>query len=199
MIVLHGRGDSLKPFRFFNEELKVKNINYLLLNANRKYLDGFSWYGEPPFQERGVVRNRQRLLRLLEELRLKGWRSERIFLLGFSQGGLVCSDLALNYEAPFAGVISVSSYFHFFSNWRRKLSAVSRKTPWLFIHGANDDVLSYKETFFGYQKIREAGIQAEWHLLMKEHVMVEEDYKIIRPWLKKRLAARRVLKSSRSS
>jgi phospholipase/carboxylesterase len=187
MIVLHGRGDSLKPFRFFDEELKIRNINYLLLNANRKYLDGFSWYSDPPNQANSVVKNRNRLIQLLDELRGWGWSSKNIFLLGFSQGGLVSADLAMTYDQAFAGIISVSSYFHFFSNWRRRLNCKNIKTPWLFIHGTKDDVLPWKETYYGYQKIRQAGLSADWHLLEKDHVMIEEDYKIIRPWIRRRL------------
>ncbi len=187
VVVLHGRGDSLKPFRFFNEELKIHHVNYLLLNANRKYLDGFTWYAEPPFQEQSVLKNRQRMFSLLEELHGWGWKNRNIFLLGFSQGGLVSADLALSYEQGFAGVISVSSYFHFFSNWRKRLQLASKKTPWLFIHGSDDDVLPWRETYFGYQKLKEAGFQADWHLLQKKHVMIEDDYKIIRPWLRARV------------
>jgi len=39
MIVLHGRGDSIKPFAKFDEELQIPEMNYLLLNAPRKFLD----------------------------------------------------------------------------------------------------------------------------------------------------------------
>lgn len=186
MIVLHGRGDSLKPFRFFNEELKVRNINYLLLNANRKYLDGFSWYAEPPFQDQSVLKNRKRMFQLLDELHGWGWKNRQIFLLGFSQGGLVSADLALNYPQAFAGVISISSYFHFFSNWRAQLQPAAKKTPWLFIHGSDDDVLSWRETKFGAEKLIDAGFKIDWHLLDKKHVMIEEDYRIIRPWVRAR-------------
>ena len=128
------------------------------------------------------------MIQLLDELHVWGWRNHNIFLLGFSQGGLVSADLALNYDQAFAGVISVSSYFHFFSNWRSKLNRKNLRTPWLFTHGSQDDVLPWRETHYGYQKIREAGFQADWCLLEKRHVMIEEDYKIIRPWLRKKIS-----------
>ncbi|MFN8945041.1 MAG: alpha/beta hydrolase, partial [Pseudobdellovibrionaceae bacterium] len=131
MIVLHGRGDSLKPFRFFDEELKVADLNYLLLNANRRYLSGFSWYGEPPFQAQGVLKSRQRLFDLLSELDRNGFSSRHIFLLGFSQGALMCSDLGMHYPKRFAGIVSVSGYFYFFSKWKAALTKDSLKTPWL--------------------------------------------------------------------
>src|SRR5690606_33027145 len=54
MIVLHGKGDSLRPFREFHRELRLSKLNLLLLNAPRKYLSGYSWYGDPPFQKFAV-------------------------------------------------------------------------------------------------------------------------------------------------
>ena len=50
MIVLHGKGDSLRPFKDFNSELDLPNMNFLLLNAPKKFLDGYSWYGDPPYK-----------------------------------------------------------------------------------------------------------------------------------------------------
>ena len=38
MIVLHGKGDTLGPFKNFPNEIKIKNINYLLLNAPKKFM-----------------------------------------------------------------------------------------------------------------------------------------------------------------
>jgi len=117
MIVLHGRGDSIKPFRAFHKELNVKNINFLLLNAPKKYQKGFSWYGEPPYLTQGVQTIRAKLVLLLEQLEQQGWKSENIFIFGYSQGCLVGADFALNYPKKLAGVIGVSGYFNFFSRW----------------------------------------------------------------------------------
>ena len=72
MIVFHGRGDSMKPFKVFNQELGVKDINYLLLNAPRKFLDGYSWYGEPPYERSGVIKIREKVFKLLEDLQEQG-------------------------------------------------------------------------------------------------------------------------------
>ena len=74
MVVLHGKGDSLRPFKKFNQELDLDNINFLLLNAPKKFLDGYSWYGEPPFLKQGVIRIREKLLQLLADLEQQGRR-----------------------------------------------------------------------------------------------------------------------------
>lgn len=183
MIVFHGRGDSLKPFKNFNQELNIPEMNFLLLNAPRKYLDGFSWYGEPPFQKQGVLKIRQRLNLLIAELLAHGWKTKNIFLLGFSQGCLVSTDLALHYQGHFAGVIGISGYFQFFPRWRSQISDKSAGTPWLLTHGSKDDVLPLNDTKYGMKKLENAGIKIKWVELDKKHVFLEEEYDLIRNWI----------------
>ena len=175
MIVLHGRGDSLKPFVYFNEELKIPEMNYLILNAPKKFLNGYTWYGEPPYQKNGVIRIRQKLFQLLDELELQGWKSKNIFFFGFSQGSLISADIALNYPKKLAGVVGISGYFQFFPRWRTHLSAKAAKTPWLMTHGFNDDVLKIEETKFGVSKLKDAGLNIEWVELDKKHSLDEDE------------------------
>jgi phospholipase/carboxylesterase len=189
MLVFHGRGDSLKPFKKFQEELNLKNINFLLLNAPRRYLGGYSWYGEPPFERQGVLKIRQRVFRLLKELEDSGWNSQDIFLLGFSQGCLVSADVGLNYKKKLGGVVGISGYFHFFPRWRNQLTPNSRQTPWLFTHGKKDDILDFKETHHGVEKLKSEGLKVSWILSEKKHIFSEQDYPIIRRWVKNQMSS----------
>ena len=134
MIVLHGKGDSLRPFKKFDQELQLPELNYLLLNAPKKFLGGYSWYGDPPFQKQGVLRVREKMFRLLDELQAQGWKPENIFLLGFSQGCLVSSDVALYYPKRLGGVVGISGYFQFYPRWRQEISPAATETPWLLTH-----------------------------------------------------------------
>lgn len=187
MIVLHGRGDSLKPFKNFNKEMGIPELSYLLLNAPRKYLKGFSWYGEPPFKRVGVLRIRSKIFDLIHELEKKGYAAENIFLFGFSQGCLVSADIALNYPRRLGGVIGISGYFHFFPRWRQSLTKDSRRTPWILTHGYKDDVLPYQDTKFGVKKLKDVGLDVEFVSLNKKHDMVDEEFPIIKRWVKTKL------------
>lgn len=189
MIVFHGRGDSLKPFKAFQEELGIKDINYLLLNAPRKFLDGYTWYGEPPYEREGVKRIREKVFKLLEDLQEQGWLSKNIFLLGFSQGCLVSADVALHYPKKLGGVVGVSGYFHFFPRWRNNLTEQSRKTPWLFTHGRKDDVLSINETRRGVDKLLSEGLKVSWIESDKKHIFSDKDYPVIRKWVRNQMSS----------
>ncbi|MFP5520299.1 MAG: alpha/beta hydrolase [Bdellovibrionia bacterium] len=187
MIVLHGRGDSVKPFRHFHEELKIENMNYLLLNAPRRFLGGYTWYGEPPYQAQGVLKIREKMFSLLAELEEQGWKSENIFLLGFSQGCLVSADTALHYPKKLGGVVGISGYFHFFPRWKKELSVSAKRTPWLFTHGHQDDILPLDVTKFGVEQLKEAGLDVQWVEMNKKHVFKEEEYPLIKKWVQQKL------------
>lgn len=186
MIVLHGKGDSIKPFSEFDQELLIPEMNYLLLNAPRKYLDGYSWYGDPPFQKNGVLRIRAKMFQLLRELERQGWKPENIFLFGFSQGCLVSADIGMNYPKQLGGVVGISGYFHFFPRWKKSLKK-NRLTPWLFTHGDKDDVLPIEDTKFGVEKLRSAGLKVEFVEFKKKHVLQDEEYPVIRKWVRHRI------------
>jgi len=189
MIVFHGRGDSLHPFKDFQAELNMKDMNFLLLNAPRRFMRGYSWYGEPPYEKQGVVKIREKVFALLKDLEEQGWTSSNIFLLGFSQGCLVSADVALHYPKKLAGVVGVSGYFHFFPRWRASLTPQSKRTPWLFTHGRKDDVLRIEETRLGVKKLMSEGLRVAWHESDKKHVFSDKDYPLIRGWVRRQMSS----------
>lgn len=188
MIVLHGRGDSIRPFYAFDDELNIPEMNYLLLNAPRKFLDGYTWYGEPPFQANGVLRIREKMFDLLNQLELQGWKSENIFFFGFSQGCLVSADVGLNYPKKLGGVVGISGYFNFYPRWRSNLSDQAKETPWLFTHGHQDDILPLETTKYGVEKLKGAGLEVKWVEMDKDHSLKEEEYPLIRKWVREKLS-----------
>lgn len=188
MIILHGKGDSLIPFKQFREELGLNEMNYLLLNAPKKFMDGFSWYGDPPYQRQGVLKIREKIFQLLSDLKNQGWKLQNIFFLGFSQGCLVSTDVALHFPEMLGGVVGVSGYFNFEPRWKKSISPVAAKTPWLMTHGNRDDILPIADTKYGVEKLKNIGLKIDWVEYEKEHTFEEQDCSIIRSWLKNQLS-----------
>lgn len=185
MIVFHGRGDSIKPFLRFDQEMGLADMNYLLLRAPHRFLGGYSWFAERPHIEKHLLGLRTQLITLLYQLNQKGFKNENIYLLGFSQGSLVASDLALNFPVRFAGVIGISGYFYFFPRWQQGIRQQKPKTPWLFTHGNQDKILPLANTQFGVEKLKSAGLNVQFLSFDKTHVFNEHDFSAIQIWLKK--------------
>jgi phospholipase/carboxylesterase len=169
MLVLHGRGDSYKPFLQLPEEMNLPEMNYLFLNAPRKYDGGYSWYGMEPNHEKGILRSRSKLHHLMEELDLQGWQSENIFMFGLSQGCLMASDLVMTYDRPFAGLLGISGYVWFFPKWSAKVSGSAKRTPWIMTHGLEDMDIPIEETRSQVKRLQKNGFSVEWLEMNKGH------------------------------
>ncbi len=187
-IVLHGRGDSLDSFMSIQGELKIPEMNYLLVNAPRAYDDGYTWYAFEPNQKAGILKSRAKLLQLLSELSTLGWTPDRIFLYGFSQGALLSCDLAMFAPRAFAGIIAISGYIYFFEDWKRALRPSAFQTPWLLTHGLQDDLLPITDTRTQVQKLQAIGLPITWKEFMKDHeieLFIETDF--IRKWMQSKM------------
>lgn len=185
MVVLHGRGDSLKPFRHFDEELPLPGFTYLLINAPRRYDGGYTWYPFPPKQGNEIKKNREKLFRLIDELMLQGWKPENIYFLGFSQGSLMSIDLGIRYPLRLGGIIGISGYIYFHESWKREISEAAYKTPILLTHGTEDIDLPIKDTRKDVWKLMlEASLPIEWKEFKKEHdICVEQETPFIKNWI----------------
>lgn len=185
LIVMHGRGDSLKPFRKIREELGLSKFNLLLLNAPRKYLDGYTWYAFPPNQGREVSLNRDRLKACVRELEFQGFNLKSVFFLGFSQGALMSIDFVLHSGIAIGGIIAMSGYIYFFENWKKRLSPYALTTPVYVSHGTEDSALPFAETEQQVQKLIEAGLKVSWNPIKKDHEIIEsKDGPSVRKFLK---------------
>lgn len=121
LLLLHGLGDSAAPFASLAQKMILPETSALALQAPLPLpagLDGHMWL--PSFTDDGelllptassLADIRGRLVHLLTVLEGFGWSSHRIFLFGFSQGGVVALDLALNISrVRLGGVVSVCGH-----------------------------------------------------------------------------------------
>ncbi len=175
MVVLHGRGDSIEAYQAIKQELRLPQFNYLLLNAPRKYLGGFTW------QSKAARRNLKTLVRQLEQA---GWSPKDIFWMGHSEGAMTVADLVLHHKEAFGGVIGVSGYVRFFKGWRARKSG-AKKTPWLFTHGTRDRVILPREIREDVEQLSANEMPILYREFAKGH---DFDYKnevpFIRKWIR---------------
>ncbi len=189
VVVLHGLGDSLNGYHFLPEALRLPELSYLLVNAPDAYYGGYSWYDYSGDMRPGVVRSRDLLLSLLEELQDQGVRAEDVFLFGFSQGCLMVTDVALRAPHVLGGVVGVSGYVAFPEEYPEALSPVARDQKILITHGRLDPVVPFDPAARQFRQLRDLGIDLEVRVYDKEHTMLMEELAAISDWLRTRLAA----------
>lgn len=181
LIVLHGRGDSMKPFLDFRSELGIPEMNMLLINGHRRLGDGFAWCGLNPTEANGLAKSRHLLGQTLDELVAMGWNERRIFLLGFSEGALTALDFVLQEPRSLGGVISVSGCVHFPKRLSRSLKGIP---PLLFTHGWLDEVLLHEDTQRQALVLKARGAEVDFHSFPKGHEIDSgEELALIRSWI----------------
>ncbi len=185
MVMLHGLGDSIEGYRWMPEAMRLPWLNYLLVNAQDDYYGGFSWYDITGNSAPGVLRSRKLLFDLLDDLRSRGYLTERTTLGGFSQGCLMAIDVALRYPHRLAGVVGISGYVFEPTKVLLELSPVALEQRFLVTHGTFDPVVPFEKTRPQITKLQAAGLRIDWREFAKPHTIAgEEELGVIRKFVR---------------
>ena len=108
IILVHGRGASADDILGLAEELRYDDLAYLAPQAA-----GHAWYPHSflapiPQNEPGISSGLGVLSRMIESLHDQGVHSQRIGLLGFSQGACLTLEFAARHADRYAGVFALS-------------------------------------------------------------------------------------------
>src|SRR6185436_20162258 len=181
MVMLHGLGDSMEGYRWLPEALGLPWLNYLLVNAPDEYYGGYSWYDFAHDKRPGIVRSRNLLFALLDELRGRGFPTEQTTLGGFSQGCLMAIEVGLRYPHKLAGVVGISGYVFEPEQLLEELSPVAMQQRLLITHGTLDPILPFAVTREHVNLLKAEGLKIEWHEFVKQHTIAgEPELEVIR-------------------
>jgi len=111
----------------------------------------------------------------------KGISSEKIMLVGFSQGGVIALHTATRYPKKLAGAASLSSYFPTYDTI--PVDGVNSKIPVFFGHGNYDNVVHpiLSEKAFGFLKAN--GNPVERHTYNMMHSVCSEELITLGRWM----------------
>jgi len=107
-ILLHGRGASADDILGLSREFSVPDVAYLAPQAS-----GHTWYPysflAPIMQnEPGISSGLGVIASLVDDLEAQGISSDRVVLMGFSQGACLTLEFAARNARKYAGVVALS-------------------------------------------------------------------------------------------
>jgi hypothetical protein len=108
MILVHGRGASADDIIGLTQELQFDDVACLAPQAAGNTWYPYSFLAPIEQNEPGISSAIHVLSRLLESLDAQGVGSERIALLGFSQGACLALEFAARHARRYAGVFALS-------------------------------------------------------------------------------------------
>jgi len=111
----------------------------------------------------------------------KGISSEKIMLIGFSQGGVIALHTATRYPKKLAGVVSLSSYFP--TAETMPLDGINAKIPVFFGHGNYDNVVPPILGQKAFEFLKSNGNPVERHTYNMMHSVCMEELKSLGCWI----------------
>ena len=108
MILIHGRGASAQSMLMFADEFEEENIHYRAIQAK-----GHTWYPRSFMAPRemnqpGIKSGLQAIYDQIVDLNNKGIPTNKIVLLGFSQGACLTTEFAARHPQRYGGIIGFS-------------------------------------------------------------------------------------------
>tara|TARA_B100000029_G_scaffold218757_1_gene216543 strand:- start:444 stop:1109 length:666 start_codon:yes stop_codon:yes gene_type:complete len=115
---------------------------------------------------------------LLDNIILKQFKPENIFVIGFSQGAAVCYEFMLSLEYPFGGIFPVAGFLR--GNIPSKGYAKKEvfninvhpkqiNTPILIGHGQDDDIVPIKSSKIAYKALKDANCNVDMYIYNGKH------------------------------
>ncbi|MGF1686775.1 alpha/beta hydrolase [Photobacterium japonica] len=119
---------------------------------------------------------------LIDQEREKGIASDRILLVGFSQGGAVAYHTALTYPHPLAGLLALSTYFPTADGMT--VSAANHALPIEIMHGRFDPVVYLPLAKSAYTALQQLGLSPNWREYNMEHQVCYPQITDMSAWIR---------------
>jgi predicted esterase len=107
-ILIHGRGASAEAILTLSRELDVDDVAFVAPQAAGGTWYPYSFLAPLDQNEPGLGSVLRVVTRLITELNSQGMPSDRIVLLGFSQGACVVQEFAARHARRYGGVVGLS-------------------------------------------------------------------------------------------
>jgi len=157
IIWLHGLGDSGNGWLPIAKELQLNSfsdIHFIFPHAPEipvtvnggmvmpAWYDIYEMSLERKIDHNQIQQSSNGIKEIIHQLMHSGIPSEKILLVGFSQGGAVAYETALSFDQPLAGLIALSTYFATENTIKRH--EANNNIPIIIQHGSIDPVVPFQ-------------------------------------------------------
>ena len=154
LVFIHGWKGNKNSFKPFAKSFNVKDSIWYLPQAPYMVDDNpenFSWTYEI---SKGKYEREEPIKLLLDFFKnkiLSQFNSKDVFLLGFSQGALVCFEMIKIFDKPLGGIFPIGGFMGGNKKDIRRIHPSQLDTPIIIGHGKQDEVISIEESKLAYE------------------------------------------------
>jgi phospholipase/carboxylesterase len=106
LLMLHGRGANAEDIISLSEYLKLRDTHIIAPQATNNAWYPYSFLSPRQQNEPWLSSALQVLKEILRDVMRAGFKSEQVFILGFSQGACLTLEFATQNAQPFGGIIA---------------------------------------------------------------------------------------------
>ena len=184
IFLLHGFGANMRDLVDIAPMINQKDFIYIFPNAPFEINSGFnqkaySWFD---FDNLNEIKESEKILEntIEESLGLFNIDKDKIYLGGFSQGGMMTMHADIIHQNLFSGLLILSSTIISQIDLNIDLSI----NPRVFLaHGVNDSIISINQGQETHRKLISKGLNVEYHEYEMGHQIIEKEIIDIKNWL----------------
>mgnify|MGYP001268491141 FL=1 len=184
IFLLHGFGANMRDLVDIAPMINQKDFIYIFPNAPFEINSGFnqkaySWFD---FDNLNEIKESEKILEntIEESLSLFNIDKDKIYLGGFSQGGMMTMHADIIHQNLFSGLLILSSTIISQIDLNIDLSI----NPRVFLaHGVNDSIISINQGQETHRKLISKGLNVEYHEYEMGHQIIEKEIIDIKSWL----------------
>jgi predicted esterase len=110
---------------------------------------------------------------------------ERVFLLGFSQGGALAYGLALSHPDRFHGLVAIGAALRDISADEARLAAAAGRLEALVCHSPQDEAIAYAKGRAAHERLERAGIESRFLRYDGGHALTADLLRRVAEWVSK--------------
>lgn len=190
LILLHGVGGNEQNLFSFAPHLPD---NFVVVAARGPLTFGansFAWFqvdfstGKPQINEQQAENARKMLIDFIEDLKTEiSFDAEKVYLMGFSQGGIMSYSVALTAPEKVSGIAVMSGRLlpeikPFMADEKRL-----EKLKFFISHGKQDAVLNYQYATDALDFLKTKKLNPEFHSYEEGHTVNQQMFNDVNHWL----------------
>ena len=170
IVAIHGWQGDRDSMRPLIKSMKIPNAGWYLLEAPYPVKEGKGWSWSYEISDGNwVINEPQKLLNHFFSALFEKYISKNIYVIGFSQGGLVCLDFVLFLDQPLGGVFPICGFLRQPKVELERFHPAQKKTPVLIGHGKDDDKVPVSASENAYQLLKDQGANVNLFLYNGKH------------------------------
>ena len=172
-----------KPVRFVFPHAPMRPVSVNGGQVMRAWYDLGLVAGQLTSKEEDIRASQQAVNALIEQEISRGMPAEKIFLAGFSQGGVIALHTGLRYPKKLGGILALSTYLALANSLSTERSEANAAIPIFMAHGSDDSVIPISMATRSRDELQRLGYRLEWHEYPMQHSVCMEEIEAISAWL----------------